>query len=130
MITGISTSCFDDGQEKQVFKRGRTTGETWGIVNHIKPDVVLEDDGVKHVYSAWTVLVDGGRKNEEFICARDSGSFLLDYQGNLCGLLFASHEPGLGGGDSRPFAYVTPIDMVFEDIETITGFKVAIPEFK
>jgi hypothetical protein len=126
--THMSTACFETSlpdRERQVFKRGRTTMESWGVLNRIMPDVRVTDDGVERVYRAWEVVPASDKK--DFCLNGDSGAFVIDFKNNVCGLLFATGQPEIGGPD-KAIGYLTPIDTVFEDIKTITGYDVLLPE--
>ncbi len=99
--------------------------ESWGVLNRIKPDVRVTDDGIDRVYRAWEVVPASDQK--DFSHDGDSGAFVLDCENRVCGLLFATGQPEIGGPD-RAIGYLTPIDAVFEDIRTITGCDVLLPE--
>jgi hypothetical protein len=127
-FTHMSTISFDTNlpdRERQVFKRGRTTMESWGVLNRIKPDVRVTDDGVERVYSAWEVVTANDKK--DFCLKGDSGAFVIDCKNNVCGLVFGTGDPEIGG-PNKAVGYLTPIDTVFEDIKTITGYDVLLPE--
>jgi hypothetical protein len=86
-----------------VFKNGRTTGATWGVVLAIETEIgFTEEDGSHRKYRAWEVVphpIDG-ETSRDFCLSGDSGSLVLDIGGNVCGLLFGYPDvtKGLGGG--------------------------------
>ena len=98
----------------KVYKRGRTTGLTCGEFSHINPRVNLDGK----VVAAWQVV---GFGENDFCRPGDSGSFIIDSEGQWCALLFAC--PYTHRGD----AYVLPVDQLIEDIEYITGGTVSLP---
>lgn len=105
-----------------VFKNGRTTGNTWGLANAIRSDVNLEEV----VYSV--VDVYSPRSHPHDFCKHgDSGAIVLDRRGQLCGLLIGGTERDFGQGGDMEHGFVIPIDIVFEDIESVTGLKVSLP---
>ncbi|KAI9758856.1 MAG: hypothetical protein M1840_003743 [Geoglossum simile] len=97
-----------------VFKRGRTTGLTIGAFSGINPAIQLNGK----TFSAWQVA---GQRGKEFCRKGDSGSFIVDSRGRWCALLFAS--PYNNTGD----AYVIPVDILIEDIQSMTGGTVSLP---
>ena len=100
---------------EMVYKKGRTTGLTSGKFNHIDPKVKL---GGK-ICSAWQVV---GKADELFCRPGDSGSFILDSEGNWCGLLFAApYRSDSGDG------FVIPVDVLIADIQRLTGGTVSLP---
>jgi hypothetical protein len=63
-----------------------------------------------------------GTGKDPFCQHGDSGSFIIDSEGQWCALLFAS--PYSRTGD----AFVLPVDQLIEDIEHITGGTVTWPD--
>jgi hypothetical protein len=63
----------------------------------------------------------------DFYRAGDSGSFVLDHEGHLVGLLFAGNEPRKFYGDGGGHGYVIPIGDIIDDIEACIGAKVSLP---
>lgn len=102
------------GDEFIVWKVGRTTHFTFGVVSHIASDYHL-DEGL---ISAQLMIMDCRERTEiPFSRNGDSGSFVWDFQGHVCGLLW--------GGKDKDFAtYVTPIEFVLEDIRKQCNAKV------
>lgn len=125
-FTKTSTDCFNihlPDEERWVTKRGRTTMDTWGILNRIKPDVKVTDDGIERVYSAWEVVPT---RKKDFARQGDSGAFVINVWNEVCGLLFATSTQSMASGNCN--AYITPIDMVFNDIEEMTGCNVSLTQ--
>ncbi len=95
-----------------VWKVGRTTGFTKGVVTAIElDDVVVEydmgdvtfDDQIEIAGVRGTLFCDGG----------DSGSLIVDADDKACALLFAGgYEPGRGD-----LTYAHPIKTVFEHLD-------------
>lgn len=100
--------------DNKVFKRGRSTGLTWGTVNAIKVDIKL-GDSVPH--TAWYIV--GSLTASAFAEPGDSGAFVLDRYGAWCGIVFGGSDDGNG--------YVTPVNRVVADIEALTGGHVSLP---
>lgn len=105
-----------------VFKNGRTTGLTWGHVNGIRTDVLLEGK----IYTAIDIVPPPGYLHD-FFQRGDSGSTIYDAKGSLCGLLLGGTDPIFSHGAGKAHGLVIPIDVIFHDIETFTGFKVELP---
>ncbi|KAL8822807.1 MAG: hypothetical protein Q9191_006465 [Dirinaria sp. TL-2023a] len=96
----------------QLFKSGRTTGNTWGTYTGFQADL----DFGQGIQTAEVIL---GSENN-FLEPGDSGSFIYDEEGCLVGL-------AVGGPLDRNFAYFIPIQLVFTEIEHLTGWKVVVP---
>ncbi|MCJ1250828.1 hypothetical protein MMC30_008056 [Trapelia coarctata] len=124
-ITDVSCLTVTDPNHR-VFKKGRTTGMTWGLVNAIKTDIHVQGDPEDVIYTAWDI-VPPPRGSKNFSESGDSGSWVLDKDGSLCGMLCAGSNPELGQGLGKSHGFVIPIDRVFADIEHITGSKVSLP---
>ena len=92
----------------QVVKKGRTTGVTVGVVDCLETNVRLENKKMV----AWKIYAPNMR---DFSQPGDSGSLVLNHEGQLQGLLF-------GGWDNR-FGLMIPIDALVKDIETRTKRK-------
>lgn len=112
-----------------VAKYGRTSGCTTGLINsciaRINPET---NQKIAKAYGftrqkpglCFTAVPESGRG--EFIEAGDSGSILVhDGSGAQLGLLFGVTPCAAG--------MFTPIDLVFQDIEKVTGKKVIDPVF-
>lgn len=122
-LESISTFALTPSNFPQViFKNGRTTGNTWGLANAIRTDVILE--GV--IYSVVDVISPRSHLHD-FCKHGDSGAIVLDKRGQLCGLLIGGTERDFGQGADMEHGFVIPIDIVFEDIESLTGLKVSLP---
>lgn len=115
--------------EVEVGKHGRTTGFTFGTINcsltRINPDIDSGWDGFGKVYGlnsstiglCYSIIKRG---KSSFVNAGDSGSVVVhDESGTWLGLLFGENASGSG--------LMLPIDLVFKDIENVTGLAVTEP---
>ena len=103
--------------EDRGMKFGRTTGYTTGVLNTIRSHCILPNSDGESV--EWCFL---GNKCD-FSRKGDSGSFVLSGLGELGGVII--------GGTTNNYnniTYVTPIDVVFQDIEQRLGYTVHLPE--
>lgn len=126
-VTSTDVSCLAATEpEQRVFKLGRTTGATWGSVNALKADINLEGDPETLLYTTWNIAPPP-KQLQNLSQSGDSGSWVFDKDGNLCGILFAGSNPELGQGSGKSHGFVIPIDRVFADIEKVTGSKVSLP---
>lgn len=107
-LSELSTSKIVGGKIEHVLKRGRTTGVTVGVIDCLETMIRLSDTPMK----AWKIYAPN---MTNFCQPGDSGSFVLNHEGQLQGLLF-------GGWDDR-FGLMIPIDAVVKDIETRTKKK-------
>jgi hypothetical protein len=96
-----------------VLKVGRTTKMTVGQVVELMS--VVNVPGIEPSW-AWRIRT---LTEEPFCKGGDSGSWVIDANGSLCGLLFAS----LRGDDGLMVAAETLV----KDIEKVTGWKVETP---
>lgn len=99
---------------EKLFKKGRTTDQTWGTYSGFEVDLNFGFG----LQKAWTVLGSGNI----FLDDGDSGSFLYNCAGQLVGLAF-------GGPVDRNFGYFIPIKYVFDEINRTTEWEVISPEF-
>lgn len=76
------------------------------------------------VWSAYDIV---SANSKDFSMGGDSGSFVLDSDGQLAGLLFAGSEPLVGHEADLRHGYVIPIGSVIDNIEAMTGGKVSLP---
>ncbi|RYC53617.1 hypothetical protein CHU98_g12592 [Xylaria longipes] len=100
------------GKEKFVFKLGRSTGQTYGFVSEIHARKVIEYtiEGKKIKCTSTEAVVSNLPDLEYGVFSRhgDSGSAVWDAHGALVGMLFAGQEGN--------FAFVTPIQVILQDI--------------
>lgn len=117
--------------EVNVGKFGRTTAWTFGFLNAIPTIINPESEGGQFKFMAETyglTVKDSGYclsmigHNGAAVGVGDSGSIVMHSpSGDWLGLLF---------GETRTkAALITPIDLVFRDIESITGLTVVEPVF-
>jgi Peptidase family S64 len=111
-LEGWSSKNVRKGQH--AYKSGRTTGLTHGTFNAIDPAIQLDGK----ICSAWHIV---GTVEHSFCQPGDSGSFIIDPEGNWCALLFAAPFSFSGDG------FVLPVDDLIADIEQLTGGTVSLP---
>lgn len=93
---------------------GKNSGSVHGQFNAIKSSIVWpEHQGVTTEY----VVV--GRKGQAFALPGDSGGIVVNQTGALVGLLIA-------GAECRGTGYVTPIQVIWDDIKMRTGCEVSL----
>jgi hypothetical protein len=97
------------GDSYVVWKSGRTTQTTFGIVSRIESDARSESG----VVSDELAVIDY-HKTYPLSDIGDAGSLVWDYDGFVCGMICG------GKGDSF-VTYVTPIEYVLEDIKAVCG---------
>jgi hypothetical protein len=109
-INEIKQAIADEDHAKlRVLKRGRTTGWTAGRINDFVFNVI-RDDGLITTELGVMNLFNGS----DFFCkAGDSGSLVFDRFGGVIGMIH--------GCLGYEITYVTPIEVVFEDIKSVTG---------
>ncbi|KAK6519067.1 hypothetical protein TWF281_003756 [Arthrobotrys megalospora] len=115
---GLSTSqrvcngIADPVEDESVFKIGRKTGPTFGIISGVRDGVNLKENLGKT--KEWCVV---GRNGTEFAAAGDSGSLVFNEKFQVVGILTA------GCDNQGRLTYITPIKLVLADIEKATGEK-------
>lgn len=101
-----------------VWKKGRTTGITMGKMNSVRANIVLKDNqNRKHVFTGWEITPM--KRNVPFVQPGDSGAWVLDLEGNWCGVVFAQLASGSG--------VMYDAKSVVKDIERMTRCKVELP---
>ena len=105
VLSELSTSKIVGGKVIQVVKRGKATGVTVGVIDCLETIVRLDGTATR----AWKIYAPNMKA---FCQPGDSGSFVLNDDGQLQGLLY-------GGWDDR-FGLMIPIDALVKDIETRT----------
>lgn len=106
-----------------IFKDGRTTGATHGTYSHIHSHVEISLDSNSSYDQPGTRITNEHvivNPIESFCDTRDSGSWIISDRGEVMGLLWGAGCSGQG--------YFTPIGLVMEDIEKVTGMKVELYE--
>lgn len=122
-LENICTSALTPSTPPQaVFKKGRTTGYTWGLASAIRTAVKLEEE----IYTVVDICSPESYPHD-FCKHGDSGAIVLDKRGQLCGLLIGGTERDFGQGSDLEHGFVIPIDIIFDDIEKLTGLKVSLP---
>lgn len=100
--------------DQTVVKIGRATGVTVGIVNSVRTDVQLP--GSPHQTREFVVI---GMRGRPFADEGDSGAFVILPDGALVGMV-------VGGDTKCNLTFVTPIQAIFNDIQTRTGWEVLL----
>ncbi|KAI9837412.1 MAG: hypothetical protein M1837_002979 [Sclerophora amabilis] len=102
---------------------GARTGISMGRFSEIDSNVEFRDEGMTNRVGKTTETVFVPSKTYVRFSERgDSGAFVLDKSGRLCGML-------LGGKlKNESVSYVTPMEVIFEDIENVTGRRVSLPD--
>jgi hypothetical protein len=101
-----------------VWKKGRTTGITVGIVNSIRTDITLHNSrGEELHFTTWEITPNPA--NTPFVEAGDSGAWVLDMDGNWCGMVYAQLELGR--------AAMLDVNTLAADIQRMTGYEVEMP---
>ncbi len=104
--------------EETYAKKGRSSGVTVGHVNAFKQAICWSKlpgmpFGIIHQWEVFSSSRDQtSNRDRNFAESGDSGSFIMDKQGRVAGLLFAAWA-----GDTGFSGLVTPIKDVFKDIE-------------
>lgn len=100
---------------EKVWKKGRKTGITRGIINSIKSDVFMDKGPPNRPSTEWVIIHEGGTQYP-FAEKGDSGSIVVNRAGEMTGLL-------IGGAVGTGFVFMTPYATLVSDIEKITGGK-------
>lgn len=116
----VTEAKFDTVSGQNVFKLGRSTGFTKGIMNGIETtrfrscglggqsgDALSQSCDIQ-----WAIVPHNGKGL--FSAQGDSGAFVLDSNASMVGLLFA-------GNTFCAATYITPVAALFEDIKKVTG---------
>ncbi|KAL2008708.1 hypothetical protein VTN00DRAFT_6902 [Thermoascus crustaceus] len=122
-------------EDTQVYKVGRSTGLTEGVVNHVESFIASRyttaaaaaaTRRVTTVSMEWAVLPDHHHHHyhhhgRRFCDHGDSGSWVITKAlGKLVGVLW-------GKSSVSAASYFTPIDVVADDIREVTGYRVRLP---
>ena len=105
------------------FKTGRTSGLTFGMYNFIDPTVKLAlppnsdhpEANSEIITQEHTIVHRQRLQGIAFSEGGDSGSWVLNAQGMLAGLLFGSK------GTPDLYSYFTSVETLLADIKTQTG---------
>ena len=100
---------------QKVWKKGRTTGLTHGIVNGLK-FVTVRGGEEEELPNTWALVVVGTESNR-FSDKGDSGAMVVNNGGEIIGVLHSGHMV-------RDLTYVTPYDVLVKDIEQVTEMEV------
>lgn len=98
---------------QRVWKKGRRTGITRGIINSIQSDVLMDKRPQSRPSTEWAITHEGGT-GYLFAEKGDSGSIIVNLAGEMTGLL-------IGGAVATGFVFMTPYATLVSDIENITG---------
>lgn len=111
-LKGTRANPLDIGDE--VFKLGRTTGLTRGLVSAIEVDDVVVDYEIGSLRFDRQIEIEGA-DNVAFSEGGDSGSLIFDTQGFGAALLFAGTDQG--GTNGRGLTYATELSSVFQALD-------------
>ncbi|MBY0458099.1 MAG: hypothetical protein K2V38_12225 [Gemmataceae bacterium] len=123
-ITGTvaDLSTYLDVRSEPVYKLGRTTGLTTGVVTAIDLDEIVveyQDGGVRKTFAFTGIFEIEEFNGRLFSDGGDSGSVIVDRHGSVLGLLFAGSKRG--GRNNRPRTFAVPIAPV------LAALNVTIP---
>ncbi|MCJ1251642.1 hypothetical protein MMC30_008877 [Trapelia coarctata] len=111
----------------RVFKAGRTSGITSGVVMRTRLIITSQEFPMKTCsFISEERQIFPEDHHPYFSQSGDSGSCVLDANGNAIGLLFGYISPG----EKQEISLMTDMKMVFADIEKQTGCKVRLAEEK
>ncbi|KAF3104355.1 hypothetical protein TWF102_002997 [Orbilia oligospora] len=103
----------DPMENESVFKIGRKTGPTFGIINGVRDGVNLKENLGET--EEWCVV---GTNGTDFSATGDSGSLVFNQKFQVIGIVTAGCD-SMGG-----LTYMTPIKLVLHDILKTTGIKI------
>ncbi|KAK6534917.1 hypothetical protein TWF281_006217 [Arthrobotrys megalospora] len=112
-------TCFrgiaDPVEDEKVFKVGRSTGQTFGIISGVKDGVTLRENLGQTM--EWCVVGTHEDRGKDFAAAGDSGSLVFNQNLEVVGIITA------GCSFTGRLTYITPIKLVLADIERKTGMR-------
>lgn len=111
-FTGVRTSPIEPGEA--VFKVGRTTQMTQGLVTAIEVDSVVVNYEIGELSFDRQIELEGAG-DAAFSAGGDSGSFVADDNGEVFGLLFAGGD--VGGSNGRGLTYVNDMSSVMSHLD-------------
>ena len=94
-------------------------------MNAIETEVFTIDEP-KRRYTAVDICPPG-KGAKSFSELGDSGSAILDEEGNWAGLMYGATTPTLGQGAGKGHGLVIPMNNIIADITKVTGYKVSVP---
>ncbi|KAF4345316.1 hypothetical protein FBEOM_720 [Fusarium beomiforme] len=98
-----------------LYKKGSRTGVTKGSFYDLKASCQLKDDDHVSPRPSNEFIFMSDSAKDVFAAPGDSGSIAYDSTGAVLGLLHRGHQPN--GTNDEPYAYVTPIELIFKDIK-------------
>ena len=101
----------------RVRKFGRTTGCTEGYINPVDSFVRFKGTALDMVSQEKMIC---GTAGKAFTSAGDSGAWVIDRLGGLIGMVW-------GGFTSHEGTFLTPMNLITEDITEQTGYSVRLP---
>jgi len=101
-----------DSKKYAVVKHGRTSKWTLGYLQDIKSDYHSQSSPI--ITDELPVISPAG--SPVFSKGGDSGSLVFDVDGFIVGMLW-------GGQDETGISYITPIEVILEDIKEACGAK-------
>lgn len=99
-----------------VFKIGRTTGLTRGVVTAIEVDEVVVSYERGEIGFDRQIEIASAEKNKPFSSGGDSGSMIFDADGRACALLFAGSD--VGGPSGLGVTYANELALALEALGT------------
>ncbi len=116
-LVGQGAAFLEEGTE--VFKLGRTTGVTRGRVTAFELDDVVVGYDIGDVSFDNQIEIEG-TGNKAFSAGGDSGSLIVDADGNGVALLFAGGDQG--GSNGKGLTYANPIQAVLDALKVDLAF--------
>lgn len=114
----LSGRIMDATLDMPVWKVGRTTNLTEGVVEIVELDQVMVDFGTggnRQVARFDNQLAISGRGVGAFSKGGDSGAAIYETEGHLVALLFAGSA--YGGANGRGLTFANPIDLVLDALD-------------
>ncbi|WP_158044743.1 preprotein translocase subunit YajC [Skermanella pratensis] len=111
LLRGLRDRPVEPGDE--VLKIGRTTGLTHGVVTAIELDDVVVDYDRGQITFDRQIEIEGAG-GSPFSSGGDSGSLILDREGDACALLFAGSDHG--GSNGKGVTNANDLSLVMETL--------------
>jgi hypothetical protein len=99
------------------WKFGRDTGRTCGRFSTIRSHCKLLGNSAETTEQIYTP----SHGSQVFATPGDSGAWVLNADGGLCGLVFAGYE-------GTTWCYVTPIEAVLASVRSTLGCVISLPD--
>ncbi|KAK6500939.1 hypothetical protein TWF506_003697 [Arthrobotrys conoides] len=112
----IFDSVADPVVGESVFKLGRNTGATFGVINQVKDGVYLLENG--QTTKEWCICIEDSLT--EFSKEGDSGSFVFNTKFQVVGMITS------GCDAPERLTYMTPIRLILRDMQEKIGEKLFV----